>query len=61
VRIAVLHFQHETVTFLRNDTRVDDFVPWRQTATSSPAQTDGTSQKKRPNQSSSAAGLSSAM
>jgi microcystin degradation protein MlrC len=26
MRIAVLHFQHETVTFLRNDTRIDDFV-----------------------------------
>ena len=26
VRIAVLYFQHETVTFLRNDTTVDDFV-----------------------------------
>ena len=26
IRIAVLHFQHETVTFLRNDTTVDDFV-----------------------------------
>lgn len=26
IRIAVLHFQHETVTFLSNDTTVDDFV-----------------------------------
>jgi microcystin degradation protein MlrC len=26
IRIAVLHFQHETVTFLRNDTTEDDFV-----------------------------------
>lgn len=26
IRIAVLHFQHETVTFLKNDTTVDDFV-----------------------------------
>ncbi len=26
IRIAVLHFQHETVTFLRNDTTIDDFV-----------------------------------
>ncbi len=26
VRIAVLYFQHETVTFLRNDTTIDDFV-----------------------------------
>jgi microcystin degradation protein MlrC len=26
VRIAVLHFSHETVTFLRNDTTTDDFV-----------------------------------
>ena len=26
IRIAVLHFQHETVTFLRNDTTFDDFV-----------------------------------
>ncbi len=26
IRIAVLHFQHETVTFLRHDTTVDDFV-----------------------------------
>ncbi len=26
IRIAVLHFSHETVTFLRNDTTVDDFV-----------------------------------
>lgn len=26
MRIAVLNFQHETVTFLRNDTRIDDFV-----------------------------------
>lgn len=25
-RIAVLNFQHETVTFLRNDTTVDDFI-----------------------------------
>src|SRR5215469_4859089 len=26
IRIAVLHFQHETVTFLRNDTTLNDFV-----------------------------------
>jgi microcystin degradation protein MlrC len=26
IRIAVLHFQHETVTFLRNNTTIDDFV-----------------------------------
>ncbi len=26
MRIAVLHFSHETVTFLRNDTSIDDFV-----------------------------------
>ena len=26
VRIAVLHFAHETVTFLPNDTELDDFV-----------------------------------
>jgi microcystin degradation protein MlrC len=26
IRVAVLHFQHETVTFLRNDTTTDDFV-----------------------------------
>ena len=26
MRIAVLHFSHETVTFLRNDTTLDDFV-----------------------------------
>jgi microcystin degradation protein MlrC len=26
IRIAVLHFSHETVTFLRNDTTLDDFV-----------------------------------
>jgi microcystin degradation protein MlrC len=26
IRIAVLHFQHETVTFLGNDTTIDDFV-----------------------------------
>jgi microcystin degradation protein MlrC len=26
IRIAVLHFAHETVTFLRNDTTLDDFV-----------------------------------
>lgn len=26
MRIAVLHFQHETVTFLRNDTTLEDFV-----------------------------------
>jgi microcystin degradation protein MlrC len=26
VRIAVLHFSHETVTFLKNDTTLDDFV-----------------------------------
>jgi microcystin degradation protein MlrC len=25
-RIAVLHFSHETVTFLKNDTTLDDFV-----------------------------------
>jgi microcystin degradation protein MlrC len=26
IRVAVLHFQHETVTFLGNDTTIDDFV-----------------------------------
>jgi microcystin degradation protein MlrC len=26
IRLAVLHFSHETVTFLRNDTAVGDFV-----------------------------------
>jgi len=26
IRIAVLHFAHETVTFLRNDTTVEDFL-----------------------------------
>jgi microcystin degradation protein MlrC len=26
IRIAVLHFAHETVTFLKNDTTLDDFV-----------------------------------
>ncbi len=26
IRIAVLHFAHETVTFLKNDTRLDDFI-----------------------------------
>jgi microcystin degradation protein MlrC len=26
IRIAVLHFAHETVTFLKNDTRVEDFI-----------------------------------
>jgi microcystin degradation protein MlrC len=26
IRIAVLHFSHETVTFLRNDTTIDDFI-----------------------------------
>lgn len=26
MRIAVLHFAHETVTFLNNDTTVDDFI-----------------------------------
>jgi microcystin degradation protein MlrC len=26
IRIAVLHFSHETVTFLNNDTTIDDFV-----------------------------------
>ena len=26
MRIAVLHFAHETVTFLPNDTTVDDFI-----------------------------------
>jgi hypothetical protein len=26
IRIAVLHFSHETVTFLKNDTALDDFV-----------------------------------
>src|SRR5215470_20400332 len=25
IRIAVLHFAHETVTFLKNDTTLDDF------------------------------------
>jgi len=27
MRIAVLHFSHETVTFLPNDTTLDDFGP----------------------------------
>src|SRR6266853_2440521 len=26
IRIAVLHFSHETVTFLKNDTMLDDFI-----------------------------------
>ena len=26
IRIAVLHFSHETVTFLKNDTALDDFI-----------------------------------
>ena len=26
IRIAVLHFSHETVTFLNNDTTLDDFI-----------------------------------
>jgi hypothetical protein len=26
IRIAVLHFAHETVTFLKNDTTPDDFI-----------------------------------
>ena len=26
IRIAVLHFAHETVTFLANDTTLDDFI-----------------------------------
>src|SRR6202022_2557950 len=26
MRIGVLHFSHETVTFLRNDTTLDDFI-----------------------------------
>src|SRR5207249_5089041 len=26
IRIAVLHFSHETVTFLKNDTTRDDFI-----------------------------------
>src|SRR5881394_1904083 len=26
IRIAVLHFAHETVSFLKNDTTVDDFI-----------------------------------
>src|SRR5215470_2091371 len=26
IRIAVLHFAHETVTFLKNDTTLDDFI-----------------------------------
>src|SRR6185437_16854309 len=26
IRIAVLHFAHETVTFLRNDTTLSDFI-----------------------------------
>src|ERR1700722_20377551 len=36
IRIAVLHFSHETVTFLPNDTTVDDFI-----YEGSPAQGDG--------------------
>jgi hypothetical protein len=27
IRIAVLHFSHETVTFLNNDTTLDDIYP----------------------------------
>jgi len=26
MRIAVLHFAHETVTFLKNDTTLEDFI-----------------------------------
>jgi hypothetical protein len=26
IRIAVLHFSHETVTFLKNDTTREDFI-----------------------------------
>ena len=26
IRIAVLHFSHETVTFLKNDTTLEDFT-----------------------------------
>ena len=26
IRIAVLHFAHETVSFLKNDTTTDDFI-----------------------------------
>jgi len=26
IRIAVLHFSHETVTFLKNETTLDDFI-----------------------------------
>ena len=26
MRIGVLHFSHETVTFLKNDTTLDDFI-----------------------------------
>src|ERR1700688_3389095 len=26
IRIGVLHFSHETVTFLKNDTTLDDFI-----------------------------------
>ena len=26
IRIAVLHFAHETVTFLNNDTTLQDFI-----------------------------------
>ncbi|MEA2815416.1 MAG: hypothetical protein QOI93_3113, partial [Rhodospirillaceae bacterium] len=26
IRIAVLHFSHETVTFLKNDTTLADFI-----------------------------------
>ena len=26
IRIGVLHFSHETVTFLKNDTTVEDFI-----------------------------------
>ena len=26
IRIAVLHFSHETVTFLKNDTTLEDFI-----------------------------------
>ena len=27
IRIAALNFVHETVTFLPNDTTLDDFIP----------------------------------
>ena len=28
MRIGVLHFSHETVTFLKNDTTLEDYYPY---------------------------------